>query len=80
MLEAEGITCTPEELYNDIKALGYDWDVLLNTRGYWVIDQYENKVPYLNTLDILRMRKEKYFPYFLNPDKTIKNKYKTGEK
>ena len=79
-LEAEGITCTPEELYNDIKALGYDWDMLLNTRGYWVIDQYENKVPYLNTLDILRMRKEKYFPYFLNPDKTIKNKYKTGEK
>lgn len=79
-LEAEGLLCTPEELYNDIKALGYDWDVLLNTRGYWVIDQYENKVPYLNTLDILRMRKEKYFPYFLNPDKTIKNKYKTGEK
>lgn len=79
-LELEDIQCTPEELYKDIKDLGYDWNVLLDTRGYWVMDQYENKIPYLNTLDLLRMRKGKYFPYFLNPDKTLKNKYKTGEK
>lgn len=74
-LDTEGINCTPEELYKDIKELGYDWDVLLNTRGYWVIDQYENKIPYLNTIDLLRMRKGTYFPYFLNDDKTLKKKY-----
>ena len=74
-LDTEGINCTPEELYKDIKELGYDWDVLLNTRGYWVIDQYENKIPYLNTIDLLRMRKGTYFPYFLNDDKTLKKEY-----
>lgn len=74
-LEKQGLFCTPLELYEDIKKLGYDWDILLNTRGYWVIDQYSNKVPYLNTIDLLKMRKELYVPYFLNKDKTLKKEY-----
>ena len=69
--------CTPKELYEDIKALGYDWDMLLRTREYWTINQYDNKVPYLNTLDLMRMRIGKYTPYFLNEDKTLKTKYKS---
>jgi hypothetical protein len=59
-----GLLCTPKELYDDIKKLGYDWNILLNTRGYWTFNQYTN------------MLKEKYFPYFLNEDKTLKDYYK----
>ena len=69
--------CTPEELYDDIKKLGYDWNILLRTREWWTIDQYTTKVPpFLSILDLLKMRKEEYFPYFLNDDKTIKKEYK----
>lgn len=65
----QGLLCSPKELYEDIKKLGYDWNVLLNTRGYWVIDQYTNPVPYLSTVDLLRMRKGLYEPYWLKKDK-----------
>ena len=70
------VMCTPKELYDDIKALGYDWDIILRTREYWTIDQYDNKIPYLSSVDLLRMRKGLYHPYFLNEDKTLKTKYK----
>lgn len=65
----QGLMCSPKELYEDIKKLGYDWNVLLNTRGYWTIDQYTNPVPYLSTVDLLRMRKGLYEPYWLKKDK-----------
>lgn len=73
--------CSPKELYEDIKKLGYDWDILLNTRGYWTLDQYDNKVPFLSSIDLLRMRKGEYTPYFLDKDKKLLNKYKSvGDK
>ncbi len=59
-----GILCTPKELYADLKAKGYDWGQLLNTRGYWVpVDQEESK-PFLSTLDLLKMRAGLYTPYW----------------
>lgn len=64
-LTNEELTCTPKELYDDIKALGYDWDILLNTRGYWLIDNYTDKdLPYLSVIDLLKMRKGLYKPYW----------------
>lgn len=75
----DGLFCTPQELYEDIKKLGYDWDILLRTRGYWTINQYTNKVPFLSIVDLLRMRKEQYFPYFLKEDKTLKDEYETKQ-
>lgn len=77
-LTREDLICTPKELYEDIKALGYDWEVLLNTRRYWTIDQYTNKTPFLSTPDLLKIRKGLYFPYFLNEDKTLKKEYIKG--
>ena len=71
-LKEQGLICTPKELYDDIKKLGYDWNVLLDTRGYWTLDQYENKVPYLSTIDLLKMRKGLYTPYFLKEGKKKK--------
>lgn len=61
--------CDAKTLYEDIKKLGYDWNTLLDTRGYWLIDQYTNPVPYLSTVDLLRMRTGEYKPYFIKDKK-----------
>lgn len=57
--------CTPEELYNDIKALGYDWELLLNTRFFHgEVNNGKDHVNYISTLDLLRIRLEEYHPYW----------------
>lgn len=62
----KGLWCTPEELYIDLTKQGFDWDVLLNTRGWWTYNQYSDKIlPFLSTMDLLRMRKGLYTPYWL---------------
>lgn len=61
--------CTPKELYEDIKAKGYDWDELLNTRGYWTFDQYTHPVPFLSFIDLLKMRVGLYHPYWMESKK-----------
>lgn len=62
--------CSAEELYEDIKKLGYDWDILLNTRGWYCIGKVKNsELPYLSTMDLLRMRKKEYVPYWYPKDK-----------
>lgn len=72
----ESILCTPKELYMDLKEMGFDWDMLLSTRGYWVLDNDKHPVPFLSTLDLLNMRKGLYFPYWLDADKkTIKKEF-----
>jgi len=63
-LADQGLLCSPKELYEDIKKLGYDWDILLNSRGYWVPDNYNTEIPFLSTMDLLKMRKEEYTPYW----------------
>lgn len=68
--------CTPEELYEDIKKLGYDWSVLLDTRGWWTLEGEHQGENFLSTIDLLRMRKGEYHPYWLEDDKkTIKKQY-----
>lgn len=59
--------CSPKELYDDIKSKGYDWHTLLATRGYWTFDQYEHPIPFLSTVDLLRMRMGLYHPYWMAP-------------
>jgi hypothetical protein len=70
--DEEGIQCTPKELYDDLIAIGYDWDTLLDTRHYWLPDQYspEHK-PFLSTKDFLEMRVGKYVPYWWPKDKPL---------
>ena len=71
------LMCSGEELYKDIIDLGYDWDILLQTRGWWGIEQYNKKVvPFLSSVDILKMRKGLYFPYWMDKDKNIKKEWK----
>lgn len=72
------LKCTAEQLYTDLLAMGYDWKILLNTRNYWVfVEDEETELPYLSTMDLLRMRSSEYHPYFLNSDKLT---YKEGIK
>lgn len=71
----DGILCTPKELFEDLKAQGYDWDVLLNTRGWWCLDNDKYEIPFLSTMDLLKMRKGQYFPYWMNEDKSVKDNW-----
>lgn len=70
----EGLICTPQVLYDDLKAMGYDWEVLLKTRGYWVFseEESEHELPFLSTMDLLNMRQGTYVPYWM--DKAAKDK------
>jgi len=61
----QDLLCTPNELYNDLKELGYDWNILLETRGWWTINNDEVDPPFLSTMDLLRMRKKLYRPFWL---------------
>lgn len=73
-LHANKLKCSPKALYEDIKKLGYDWDELLSTRGYWLPNQYTHPVPFLSTYDLLKMRIGSYTPYFKNKTETKANK------
>lgn len=63
------VYCTPKQLYEDLKAKGYDWDMLLKTRGSWTVDNHLQDTPFLTTMDLMRMRAGLYHPYWLSDDK-----------
>lgn len=66
--------CTPKELYEDLLEKGYDWDLLLDSRPQWLIDQYNKKSkPYLSTIDLLDMRQGDYVPYWYEEKLKEKN-------
>ncbi|AFI55348.1 hypothetical protein TSMG0065 [Halocynthia phage JM-2012] len=62
-VECTKYRCTPKELYDDIKSMGFDWNILLNTRGFWQFKEEEDpSLPYLSILDLLKMRVGEYTP------------------
>lgn len=65
-LKELGLLCTPKELYDDLKAMGYDWDKdILTTRGWYTLDNYKKDLPnFLSIVDLLKMRKGLYKPYW----------------
>lgn len=61
--------CAPQALYDDLIEMGYNWTTLLNTRDFHVFEEMENdNLPFLSTMDLLRMRAGLYTPYWLNPE------------
>ncbi len=60
------LMCTPKELYDDLIKLGYDWNVLLETRGWWTVNNDKHPIKFLSTLDLLKMRAELYRPYWMD--------------
>jgi hypothetical protein len=65
----EGLLCTPKELYDDLTSKGYDWNVLLETRGWWTLENDKHPIPFLSTMDLLNMRAGKYKPYWMKDNK-----------
>lgn len=67
----------PSDLYATLTQKGYDWNVLLNTRGWWTLDNDDPKhdLPFLSSMDLLRMAKDEYHPYWMTPDKKVKPEY-----
>lgn len=60
------LVIAPDEVYAKIKEKGYDWDQLLDTRGYWVFNnESKEHKPFLSTKDILEMAVGDYKPYWL---------------
>lgn len=53
---------TPKELREKLIARGYDWDILLETRGWWTTD--DHPVPFLSTMDLVNMYHGEYHPYW----------------
>lgn len=64
--------CTPQELYADLKEMGYDWKVLLATRGWWAPIGVHDDIPFLSTMDFLRMRTGEYIPYWFTAEQKSK--------
>jgi hypothetical protein len=58
----EGWFVAPDELHKGLTARGYDWTVLLQTRGYWCLG--ESPIPELSTIDLWRMYHGGYHPYW----------------
>lgn len=74
----QSIQATPAELYTVLKDKGYDWNDLLNTRGWWCLDNDDPKhaQPFLSSMDLLRMAKGLYHPYWMDENKKVKEAYR----
>lgn len=72
----QNFVCAPKVLYDDLIALGYDWSILLATRGWWTLDNDKHPIPFLSTMDLLNMRSGTYHPYWypVAKDKLISKK------
>lgn len=55
----------PAELYKGLKEKGYNWDELLETRGYWTFDQYTNPKKFLSTYDLLELYNKDKKPFWM---------------
>lgn len=64
--------CEPSVLYKDLVDLGYDWNLLLDSRNWWSPDNYDKEIPpYLSIIDLLYARKGKV-PYWYDKSKIKK--------
>ena len=70
---------TPKQVYENLIALGYDVDFILeHTRSWWTInnDSKEHKLKFLSTMDIYNLANGTYHPYWMSEDKkSIKPEY-----
>lgn len=72
----EGVYCHPRQLYKDIVEKGYDWELLMDTRGYWVPleEEAQQQYPFLSSMDLLCIRNGTYHPYWYDEAKALKDK------
>lgn len=63
-IRKERLVMSPIDLYSTIKKK-VGWDNILNTRNYWVPNQYDHEIPFLSIVDLLRLAKDQYKPYWM---------------
>lgn len=78
----KSLQCEPKTLYEDLIAMGYDWDVLLDTRSYWTFKEEEkdHELRFLSTMDLLRMRRGEYVPFWFTKEEKAKIKMEKAAK
>ena len=59
----------PEQLYDFLIKNGYDLDLIMSTRGWATVDNYNCPIPFLSTKDLIDMYNGEYFPYWMDQDK-----------
>lgn len=64
MTEAEMVSAA--QLRVDLEKLGYNWDQLLDTRGWWAPVGVHEDIKFLSTKDLLQMRTGQYIPYWFS--------------
>lgn len=57
---------TMGEVIKGLKDNGFDLDILLNTRDYWIFNEHEKfePLPFMSCVDMLRMARGLYKPYW----------------
>lgn len=63
-----------KDLREKLIADGYDWNTLINTRGWWTFDNETQEVPFLSSMDLIDMFHGDYVPYWLEADKKTRRK------
>ena len=50
------VICTPAQLREELEEKGYCWDTILESRGFWTVEDDKHPVPRLSTMDLLNIR------------------------
>jgi len=67
-------------LIDKVNKLGFvTWDEILQTRGYWTDDHYENPIRYISDIDIMRMVLGEYVPYWVQMEREKKGSGKKAK-
>lgn len=66
-----------KDLRKKIEADGYDWNTLLQTRGWFTFNEFKPfHDPFLSSMDLLKMYYGEYTPYWLESDKkTVRKEF-----
>jgi len=62
------IDVEPKVLYEDLKNMGYDWSVILDTVNHWSFKEMPSEKPQITIMDLLRMRHGLYVPFWFSEE------------
>lgn len=68
--EYSDILCDAKTLYDDLKAMGYNWDDILDARQHWCAVEEEDVqgVETYSIIDLLNMRAGRYVPFWFTKE------------
>jgi len=60
----------PEEMAEKLTNMGYKLEELMETRGWWTVNNDKHPIPFLSSLDMIRMVVDGYHPYWMKKKPT----------